>query len=364
MKVTQKTIKVKDLVEDFEDIGDDGVYGYGGVLNIRPQYQREFVYKDKQRAAVIQSILSDLPINVMYWSKIGENKYEVLDGQQRTMSICQYVDGYYSINNRYFYNLPKDEQEKILNYNLIIYVCEGTESEKLEWFRIINVAGEQLTNQELLNAVYSGDFVSDAKSYFSKPNAVAQKLASDYLKGKPIRQDYLETALKWIAHREGLNVEQYMALNQHKENATDLWNYFHSVIEWVKENFVDYRNEMKHVQWGKLYNEHGDRDDLDPDELSEQIDNLMGDRDVTKKSGIYEYVLTGDEKLLHVRTFDRKDKLTKYQEQEGQCAICENEYDVSNMYADHIVPWSKGGRTTLDNCQVLCMKCNLKKSNK
>lgn len=364
MEVELKPITIRELVNGYIDTGEHGVSGYGGKLDIRPPYQREFVYSDAQQAEVIRSVRRDLPLNVMYWAKVdGEDRYELLDGQQRTLSICQYVDGRYSVDNMYFHNLKDDEKDQILDYPLMIYVCSGTDSEKLEWFKIINIAGEQLTKQELLNAVYSGPFVTAIKRDFSRPGAGAYTIGGDYLKGSAIRQDYLETALKWASDKEDTTIEGYMAARQFQPTGTALWSYFRSVIEWVEGLFPKYRKEMKGLDWGILYNRHGDRDDLDPVELEKEISQLIADEDVTRTSGVYEYVLTGNEKLLNIRAFSPRDKSYAYEQQDGKCAICEEEFDFKDMHADHIVAWSKGGKTIPENCQMLCRDCNLKKSN-
>src|SRR5580704_16516529 len=213
MKIELKEITIKKLTDGFADNAEQGVVAYGGKLDIRPPYQREFIYKDKQRDAVIDSVRKDFPLNVMYWAVRKDGHYEVIDGQQRTLSICQYVNGDFSIKGLAFHNLQDDQQEQILKYKLMVYLCSGTDSEKLDWFRTINIAGEELTEQELRNAVYSGSWVSDAKRYFSKNGCPAYGLANDYMKGTPIRQNYLETAIKWINDGE---IEQYMAINQHK----------------------------------------------------------------------------------------------------------------------------------------------------
>src|SRR5947209_10454453 len=231
MKIEHKEIKVKELTDGFEDNEEAGVVGYGGKLDIRPPYQREFIYKDKQRDAVINTIQNDFPLNVMYWAVREDGNFEVIDGQQRTISVCQYVNGDFSFKNLYFHNLPDDKQEQILNYKLMVYLCSGTDSERLDWFRTINIASEKLTDQELRNAVYSGPWVTDAKRYFSKTGCPAYAIGSDYLTGSPIRQDYLETAIEWIA--EG-TIEDYMSIHQHDPNASALWRYFQDVITWVK----------------------------------------------------------------------------------------------------------------------------------
>lgn len=257
--------------------------------------------------------------------------------------------------------MPSDKQKQILDYPLFVYVCDGTDSEKLDWFRIINIAGEQLTDQELRNAVYAGSWVSDAKRYFSKTGCAADTLAGDYLKGASIRQEYLETAISWAASAEGKTIEAYMGQHQNDPSAVLLWNYFRSVIDWVQAIFPKKRKEMKGLPWGLFYNTHGKRTDLDPKMLEAEIQRLMGDEDVTKKSGIYEYLLTGEEKKLSIRAFDRRDALAAYEKQKHRCAICGGEFEFEQMHADHITPWSKGGKTTPDNCQMLCRDCNLKK---
>ena len=368
MDIKLINLTVGDICAGYRNDNEEGVTGYNKLLNIRPRYQREFVYNDKQRNEGIRTIQRGLPLNVMYWCKIkddeGNDAFEVLDGQQRTISFCEYVDGAFSVDDMYFKNLPTDKQDQILKYQLFIYVCDGTDSERLEWFKIINIAGEKLTDQEIRNAVYSGSWVSDAKRYFSKTGCAANQLANHYLKGSSIRQEYLETALSWVANHDGLpSIEAYMALHQNDHSAVQLWSYFSSVIDWVRAVFPKVRREMKGLQWGLLYNEHGNRTDLDPKELEKRIQALYGDVDVTKKSGIYEYLLTGDERKLNIRQFDLRDRQAAYEKQGHKCAICGEEFEFEQMHGDHIIPWSKGGHTTPDNCQMLCTDCNLKKSN-
>lgn len=363
MIIEERKVTVREVCEGYFNDAEEGVTGYDERLDIRPKYQREFVYKDAQRDEVIRSVLRGLPLNVIYWAKTGEDSYEVLDGQQRTISLCEYVDGSFSVDSKYFDNLPSDIKEKILNYELFVYVCDGTDSEKLEWFKIINIAGERLTDQELRNAVYAGSWVTDAKRYFSKTGSAADGLAGDYLKGSSIRQEYLETALLWASDKEGIEIEDYMAKHQHDPRAQELWSYFRSVIEWVQSVFPKVRKEMKGLPWGLYYNKHGKRKDLDPRELEKEIQRLMGDEDVSKKSGIYEYLLTGEEKLLSIREFDRRDKLAAYERQNHICPLCGQEFEFDKMHGDHIVPWSKGGKTVAENCQMLCRDCNIKKSN-
>lgn len=364
MQIEQRKVTVREVTEGYFNDAEEGVVGYDERLDIRPKYQREFVYKDAQRDEVIRTVRRGLPLNVMYWCRTGEDTYEVLDGQQRTISLCEYVDGTFSVDDKYFYNLPSDQKDQILDYELFVYVCDGTDSEKLDWFKIINIAGERLTDQELRNAVYAGSWVSDAKRYFSKTGCAADTLAGDYLKGASIRQEYLETAISWAAATDGETIEGYMAKHQNEPTAQALWSYFRSVIEWVEAIFPKKRKEMKGLAWGLFYNEHGKRTDLDPKKLELEVRRLLGDEDVTKKSGIYEYLLTGSERALSIRAFDRRDALAAYEKQHHNCAICGEEFEFEAMQADHIKPWSKGGHTTPENCQMLCRDCNLKKSNK
>lgn len=360
MKIELKEITVQQLTEGYEDNAEGGVIGYNGKLDIRPPFQREFIYKDKQREAVIDTITKDFPLNVMYWAVRDDGNFEVIDGQQRTISISQFVEGDFSYKNRYFHNLQKDEQEKILKYKLMVYLCSGTDSEKLEWFKTINIAGEKLYDQELRNAVYSGTWVSDAKRYFSKSGCAAYNLASDYMSGVAIRQDYLETTIKWISADD---IEEYMADHQHEPNANELWLYFQSVISWVKAVFPKYRREMKGIEWGLLYNEFKDKK-LDPKKLEIEIAELMEDEDVDSKKGIYSYVLTRKEKYLNIRTFSQNQKREAYERQKGICVVCGNYFGIEEMEADHITPWHEGGKTIAPNCQMLCKEDNRRKSGK
>ena len=285
MNILLKEITVRELTEGYTDNEEGGVRGYSGRLDIRPPYQREFVYAEKQRNAVIDTVMKGFPLNVMYWATREDGTFEVIDGQQRTISLCQYVNGDFSFDFRAFHNLQNDEQDQILDYKLMVYVCTGTDSERLQWFRTINIAGEKLTDQELRNAVYSGYWLSDAKRYFSKSGCAAYGLAGRYLSGSPIRQDYLETAIRWISHG---NIEVYMSKHQHDPNANELWLYFQRVIEWVKVTFPKYRKEMKTVAWGDLFNKYSGKT-FDTAVLEGEVSRLMMDSDVKKKSGIYSY---------------------------------------------------------------------------
>ena len=361
MEISLKEITIRELIEGYKDNGVEGVRGYNDKLDIRPPYQREFIYKDKQRDAVITTIVQNFPLNVMYWADRGDGTFEVIDGQQRTISICQYVTGQFAYMFRYFHNLTEDEKEQILNYRLMVYVCNGSDSEKLKWFQTINIAGEKLTEQELRNAVYSGSWVSDAKRYFSKIDCVAYKIGKDFVSGSPIRQDYLETAISWIS--EG-NIEVYMANHQHDANALVLWRYFQDVITWAENTFTrKHKKIINSVPWGLYYNRYKDIV-LDAKAIEQEASRLLLDDDVTKKSGIYPYILTRNEKHLSIRTFSDAQKLSTYERQQGVCPLCGNKFGMEEMEADHITPWSQGGKTTIENCQMLCRECNRRKSSK
>ena len=359
MKIELHEITVRELVANYVNSEVEGVVAYGGKLDVRPKYQREFIYSPKQQEAVIDTVTKGYPLNVMYWSVRGDGTFEVIDGQQRTLSICEYVAGRFAFQFRYFGNLAEDERARILDYPLMVYFCEGTESEKLEWFKTINIAGEELTEQELLNAVYAGPWTADLKRYFSKPNGPAYGLGNRYMKGDPIRQDYVATVLRWMS---GGDVKGYMARRQNEPSAMDEWLYFKGVIDWVQTLFPKYRREMKGLDWGRLHGTYV-RNAYDPAQMEERIVALMADAEVGRKGGVYEYLLGGekDERLLSLRTFDEADKRTVYERQGRKCAICGKAFAYEDMAGDHVVPWSKGGRTKLENLQMLCVTCNLKK---
>ena len=268
------------------------------------------------------------------------------------------MDGVFSYRDRYFHNIQQDEKDAILDYQLTVYQCQGTDSEKLDWFRTINIAGEKLTEQELRNAVYAGSWTADAKRYFSKTQCAAWKLAEKYMTGSPIRQDYLETTILWINNGD---IQGYMAKHQHDSNANQLWLYFQKVINWVVATFPKYRKEMKGIPWGTLFNVHKD-DNLDPSIIEVETARLMADDEVTKKKGVYEYLLTRDEKHLNIRVFTDSQKRTLYERQKGICSTCKEHFEIEKMEADHITPWSQGGKTELDNGQMLCRDCNRRKS--
>jgi len=361
MKIDLHKISIRKVVDGYKDSAEEGVVAYGGKLDIRPKYQREFVYKEKQRDAVIVTVKKGFPLNVMYWMIRDDGGYEVLDGQQRTISIGQYVNGDFSLDNRFFHNLTKEEQDKILDYELMIYLCEGTDKERIDWFTVINTYGEKVNEQEIRNAVYTGPWLSDAKLKFSKTNCVAYLLANDggkLVEGSPIRQDYLEITLLWINNGK---IEDYMAKHQHDSNADELWEYFQNVIAWVRTTFSNYRHEMSSVQWGELYNQFKDAK-LNAGKLEGEIKELMQDEDVTKKSGIYPYVLTRQEKYLNIRTFTDRMKREAYERQKGICVKCKKRFEIEEMEADHIMPWHEGGKTISENCQMLCKQDNRTKS--
>ena len=374
MNIKLKPIKVRELCESYNDLSiqEEGIVGYGGKLNIRPKYQREFVYNDKQRNAVIDTVWQGFPLNVMYWVKTDGSdgiEYELLDGQQRTISICSFIAGEFMMvldgNLTNFDGLTDTQKERIYNYELQVYICEnGTDEEKLKWFNTINIAGEKLTEQEIRNAIYSGPWVTQAKRRFSKTSCVAYKLACDFMSGTPIRQDYLETALKWIGDAQGLSIEEYMVKHKHDTDADELWQYYQDVIHWIEKLFGrKYKKEMKGVEWGLLYNKHKDTA-LTATAIGEKMARLMADSDVQKKSGIFAYILDGDIHHLGIRSFDANTRREVYERQGGKCAICGKPFDIEVMEADHITPWVEGGRTIASNCQMLCRDCNRRKSSK
>ena len=378
MKIELQKITVRELTQGYEDNEEQGVRGYGGKLDIRPPYQREFIYDEKKRAAVITTIKKGFPLNVMYWATRDEDAevpFEVLDGQQRTISICQYVNGDFAYDFQYFHNLTESEQNEILDYELMVYVCSGNDKEKLDWFETINIAGERLTAQELRNAVYAGPFVSDAKRYFSKSNCAAYNMGKYLLNGSPIRQDYLETALKWIANSQSkpgqkMTIEGYMAKHQHDPNAVQLWQYFSAVITWITATYDLKKRKliMKGVDWGKLYDRFKD-ELIDKAKIDQEIGKLIIDSEVQNKKGICSYVLTRDEHDLGLRAFPDDIKLEVYEAQHHHCANpdCPNkdaEFDFNEMEGDHITPWHDGGKTVLGNCQMLCRDCNRRKGAK
>ena len=420
MQINLTPIKVKDVFDQFVDNGEDGVFGYHGQLSIRPKYQREFVYDEPHQQAVIDTVINNLPLNTMYWSVSrddqtgkpvlapnGKQAYELLDGQQRILSICYFLSDKFSYQNKTAYNLKSttpDVYDRIMNYELQVYICDGTVSEKLKWFRTINTAGVPLTEQELLNAQYTGAWLSDAKSYFSRnnsgaatytvvPNSTAKKYLSLSNNNAIDRQGLLQTAILWATAHDKLpkrtpDGDSYMSLHQGDKSAQELESYFNSVFDWVGSKFKQYRKEEKGLDWGVFYNNYqnglykGQLIDKDGGTIENEIEKLMADDEVTSKKGIYKYILDGQEKHLSLRAFDKNTAKTMYAKQQGHCPDCDqkaaghtypkgqtstlygaNTYEFSQMQADHKKPWSKGGKTELKNCQMLCKWHNEHKSN-
>lgn len=372
MEIKKHDIKIKDIFKGFVDDGEDGIFAFDGKLTIRPPYQRNFVYDLKQQEAVIHTILKGFPLNTMYWVKTGCDAYEVLDGQQRTLSVMSFLNHklQISLNGKSYYNdsLPDDLYNMLMNYEFMVYICEGEESEKLEWFEIVNIAGEELTEQELRNSVYTGPWLSDAKRHFSKRTCPAKGLSDRYITGDPNRQELLEKALKGICEWQALkNITDYMAKHKSDNDADELWQYFQDVINWVEKIFPTYYADMKGLDWCHLYNLYHEKS-YNSSEINKAVKILHEDEEVQKNKGIYEYLLCRDEdpfaaKLLCLRTFSERDKQSAYSKQGGLCNICKKHFDYSEMAGDHIKPWSKGGQTVPENCQMLCKECNSKKSD-
>ena len=374
MRIEPMKVKIAALVDGYRDSDEEGVVGYHGKLDIRPKYQREFVYGEKQEKAVIDTISKNYPLNVMYWVEKEDGTYEVMDGQQRTLSICHYYWGAFAINwkgNLWGYrNLPEADREQFLNYELDVYVCkDGSPTEKLDWFQVINIAGEELTNQEIRNAVFAGTWVTDAKRYFSRNNCAAKRISDGYISKAWIRQAGLEMVIEWVAKRDGLTIDEYMRRHQHDSDCSDLWTYFNLVMTWVKMKFIGkHSNLYTSTDWGDMYRKHKD-DEIDAKKLEAWISDLLKDGEITNKKGILWYVLDNNEQHLGLRAFDEKTALEVYEAQGHKCvgANCPEhgrELDFRDMEADHIVPWSKGGKTVIENCQMLCRHCNRTKSNK
>ena len=373
MTIDLKEVTIGEITKGYINNEELGVRGYNGLLDIRPPYQREFIYDENEQIAVINTVLHNYPLNVMYWVKRNndaECPYEVMDGQQRTLSICQYVADVFAVDFKIFSNQPADIRKKILDYKLMVYVCEGEESEKLEWFKTINIAGKPLNEQEIRNAVYAGPFVSDAKKHFSKPKCAAYRLGKDLVNGSPIRQDFFKKALEWMADNETRNGKPqsavgYMSVHQHDLNAMPIWTYFQTVLRWAMDTFNmrKFKKIMKGLDWAKFYDKYHEKV-LDIKAMEKQISELMGDDEIQKPQGIIPYVLTGDEHYLDLRTFSDKIKLAVWEKQNHKCAICGKEFDYVFMEGDHITPWRDGGRTTIENCQMLCKECNRRKGSK
>ncbi len=388
MKTTLRTeITVADLCDGFvyNQLEGKGLYGLSGKLTIQPEYQRNYIYADgggKKEAAVIESLLKGYPLGLIYFNKVSNDKFEVLDGQQRITSVGRFVTNKFAImensNPKNFDSLPTDQQAKIQASKLLIYECEGTESEIKQWFETINIAGVPLNPQELLNAIYSGPFVTLAKAEFSNSqNANIQKWSA-YVKGSANRQEFLESALAWVSKDD---IGTYMSTHRKNNNINELKNYFNSVIDWVSTTFKDVKKEMQGLEWGRLYEQYHSQS-YKPEEVYADVKRLYSDLHVKKKRGIFEYILGGkqDTKLLEVRIFDEATTYSTYQKQtnaakarsKSNCPLCALGHDANKgriykfeeMDADHVSAWSKGGNSSAKNCQMLCSTHNRAKGNR
>jgi hypothetical protein len=380
---------IGDICKGFQynELEGKGLFGMNGKLTIQPEYQRNYLYAiEKKEAAVVESVMNGYPLGLIYFNKIGEDKYEVLDGQQRITSLGRYIEGKFDIqdgdgNIKSFDGLSPEEKKAFNEYPLTIYVCEGTEAEIKKWFKIINIVGIPLNDQELRNAVYSGPFVTAAKEVFSNSgNANVQKW-SHYVSGNVMRQEYLERALEWVSGSEKESIDAYMSKHRFDTEIKLLKTYFDTVIDWVSKVFIDTDSSMRGREWGRLYEEYH-KNAYDPDEVSAKVKELLADENVDNK-GIYEYILGGceDTKLLNIRIFDEKTKKAAYTKQTtdakakgiSNCPLCAlsdidsqktKMWQINEMDADHVTAWSKGGATDISNCQMLCKTHNRAKGNK
>lgn len=388
MKTTlQIDITVADICEGFvyNQLEGKGLFGLGGKLTIQPEYQRNFIYSDgggKKEQAVVHSLLKGYPLGLIYFNKVGKDNFEVLDGQQRITSIGRFVTNKFAImddgNPKNFDSLPADQQAKIRDSKLLIYECEGTETDIKKWFETINIAGVPLNNQELSNAIYSGPFVTLAKAEFSNSrNALIQKWSA-YIKGSANRQEFLERALDWVSKGD---IDGYMNDHRNDSNISELKNYFNSVIDWVSSLFVDVLPEMKGLQWGRLYEEYHTKS-YDPKKVSAAVHKLCADPFLRRRKGVFEYILGGsvDTKLLEIRVFEEPTKRAVYAKQKqkaeadntSNCPLCalgpdansKKIWALSEMDADHVTAWSMGGSTGIENCQMLCKTHNQAKGNR
>ena len=384
--ILKTTYTVKEICEGFvyNELEGKGLFGLNGELTIQPEYQRNYIYAEsKKEAPVIASILSGYPIGLIYFNKVGKDKFEVLDGQQRITSIGRYVTDKFAIKDehgmeQYFSGISKDKQEKIMQTKLTIYECDGTESEIKEWFKTINIAGVPLKEQELLNAIFSGTFVTLAKEEFSNSqNSNIQKWGA-YIKGSVNRQDFLAKALEWVSKGK---IDDYMSKHRYDKNINELKTYFNSVIDWVSKTFIDVESEMKGLEWGRLYEEYHNKG-YNPKKISDKVHKLYADPYVQNRKGVFEYILGGekDTKLLNVRVFDEATKKSVYTKQtdeakkkgKSNCSLCNIGHDanknriwrIDEMDADHVSAWSKGGATDIKNCEMLCKTHNRAKGNK
>lgn len=394
MKTRLRTdLTIRQICEGFQysESEEKGLFGWAGKLTIQPEYQRNYIYANgKDDVAVIDSLLKGYPIGLIYFVETEKDKYEILDGQQRITSIGRYVTNKFAWIDENdipykFESLPKDKQDKIYNTELTIYICSGEESEIKEWFKTINIAGKPLNNQELLNSIYSGPFITKAKEIFSNSqNSNLHKWLS-YMKVEVKRQGLLEVALSWVSkdwEKDG-NLEKYMADHRHDDNINELTSYFNDVINWVSTIFIDVKDEMQYINWGKMYEKYH-KNPYNSNDVSRKLNELYSDYFVNDKKGCYEYILNGckqeDTKLLNIRLFDEPTKKTVYESQTqtakikniSNCPMCVIEnlsnktkiWDYKDMDADHVTAWSKGGSTDISNCQMLCRTHNHIKGNR
>lgn len=394
MKTRLRTdLTIRQICEGFQysESEEKGLFGWAGKLTIQPEYQRNYIYANgKDDVAVIDSLLKGYPIGLIYFVETEKDKYEILDGQQRITSIGRYVTNKFAWIDENdipykFESLPKDKQDKIYNTELTIYICSGEESEIKEWFKTINIAGKPLNNQELLNSIYSGPFITKAKEVFSNSqNSNLHKWLS-YMKVEVKRQGLLEVALSWVSkdwEKDG-NLEKYMADHRHDDNINELTSYFNDVINWVSTIFIDVKDEMQYINWGKMYEKYH-KNPYNSNYVSRKLNELYSDYFVNDKKGCYEYILNGfkqeDTKLLNIRLFDEPTKKTVYESQTqtakikniSNCPMCVIEnlsnktkiWDYKDMDADHVTAWSKGGSTDISNCQMLCRTHNHIKGNR
>lgn len=379
-------ISIRQVVSGFvyNELEGKGLFGLSGKLTIQPEYQRNYIYADgKKDVAVIDSILKGYPIGLIYFNKTSGDTYEVLDGQQRITSIGRFVGGKFAVRDenaheQYYSGMAEEKQRKILDTPLLIYICEGGEQEIKDWFRTINISGVPLTQQEILNAVYSGPFVTKAREEFSNSNNSNVQKWSAYIAGDLKRQDYLETALEWVSDGQ---IDNYMSKHRHADNINELKNHFNSVIDWISSVFTDVESEMKGLDWGKLYKTYHSHN-YDAAKISEEVHRLLGSYEVKDRRGVFEYILGGsqDTKLLNIRVFDEPikkvvyAKQTKVAEENGvsNCSYCAIGHDANkakiwahkDMDADHVTAWSKGGSTEKENCEMLCKPHNRAKGNR
>jgi 5-methylcytosine-specific restriction endonuclease McrA len=387
MKTTLKTdVTVKDVCDGFvyNELEGKGLFGLSGKLTIQPEYQRNYIYADgKKDVAVIESILKGYPLGLIYFNKVSDDNLEVLDGQQRITSFGRYVTNKFAIKDengmeQYFSGIASDKQSKILETKLLIFECEGAETEIKDWFKTANIAGVPLNHQEQLNAVFSGPFVTRGKEEFSNSqNANIQKWSA-YISGSANRQDFFERALDWVSKG---NIDDYMSRHRYDKNITELKKYFNSVIDWISTVFVDVESEMRGLEWGQLYEEYHNTS-YNPTKVSKDVNKLYGDPYINNRKGVFEYILGGsvDTKLLDVRVFDDAAKKSVYSTQtskaeasgKSNCPLCAIGHDankskiwkLSEMDADHVTAWSKGGATNSKNCQMLCKTHNRAKGNR